>query len=589
MLTHFRHKPPLVTGDWRRDGPVWQKQISDYWLSLEQKGALAIQPQDISHLPIFQVDDYIADSHADDTIGITAAAAALVARGGGILSFGAGKTYTVLTSVVTRIMDLRYVTGHTTILGNGATIVSAQVDTSSTAILIDVTENGGGLHVTGLNFTGGNTTLRAAGEQFLIGANGVKNVCVENCKITNCQTGINYYGQIYANANKNLIFRNNICTRVYYPLVCYQTDNIYAEFQSINGGRSVFLGAPVNNFDISVDSQHGGPFSDIEIIVYADSALTVAQNTISNGRINYFTAGRYSGSGDQQSQEGLVHFILLQLDADSSSGHFRDINVHICADANATDQPSNAVMFSRYGSSATLTGDGTSRTHTIRNLSFSGALLNWNNATGSGVVLFPVTSINGTAMNWTSDLIENISVVGLHINGAPPTYSVYASGQGAVSGKRFLSFDRYQGGAPTLANHTSAWIEGVPIATTPGVSFNGGTTDLTYTTQTGSAVVRDGVVTERGVIVINSNGTSSGAARITGLRHAVRNSNDSVGAASIAVDGVTYTGTIQGVLEVGAAAIVLQNVTEAGSTANLDETNIGDGDTLYYTAVYRAF
>ncbi len=42
MLTRLRLAPFQPSGDWQRDGPLLVKWLSDYWLSLEQKNALAI-------------------------------------------------------------------------------------------------------------------------------------------------------------------------------------------------------------------------------------------------------------------------------------------------------------------------------------------------------------------------------------------------------------------------------------------------------------------------------------------------------------------------------------------------------------------
>lgn len=48
MLTRKRITLPVLSGDWRVDGPNVLKAISDYLLSLEQKGALAITEAEIS-------------------------------------------------------------------------------------------------------------------------------------------------------------------------------------------------------------------------------------------------------------------------------------------------------------------------------------------------------------------------------------------------------------------------------------------------------------------------------------------------------------------------------------------------------------
>jgi hypothetical protein len=513
----------------------------------------------------------VGNGIADDSAAIRAAVAEIVARGGGELWFTPGKTYKVWAADTDRLMDFRGATG-IRVRGNGATIVSALVNSVAAAYCVDITSVIG-FSVDGLNFTGGNTTLVPTGEQFIIGGNGTTNVEVKNLKVKNTQVGMNY--GTGATDNNGLRLSNVIFERVYYPTNIYQTSNIKADYQAINCGRSIVLAAPIYNAEYSIDSQHGGPYSDIIISGYADSTKVAAYNTLANIRINYRTSGRFLGAGNQNTAaEGIVYIAFQQLNGSSAAMNMRDIAINIEAVA-TSDKPSNALTIVRYKHDGT--GDGTNRGHTLRNLKISGVLKDWNNSQSNGLVLFSTETIGGTAMNWTGDTLENISLENLRIHGAPPTDAIYINGQGAVSGAPFVQFRNEQhDGAITIVNATDKWIQGLRRTATPTLTFGGGSTGMTYSVQTIQYAVSDGRCRGNIVVTLTAKGASTGAAVIGGLPHTVRNNNDSYTPIIFRVVSLTFTKHLQGYCDVNTKTVVLE---DAG-VGNMTDANFANATSL---------
>jgi hypothetical protein len=125
-------------------------------------------------------------------------------------------------------------------------------------------------------------------------------------------------------------------------------------------------------------------------------------------------------------------------------------------------------------------------------------------------------------------------------------------------------------------------------AITPGISFGGGTTGITYSLQTGSRSYVGGWVIVSGIIELSSKGISTGDALITGLPVAARNNNDSFAAASLRLVNVSFTGQYAGVVNINTTTITLRQSTEAGVASALTDANFANNSQIVFQATYRA-
>lgn len=121
-----------------------------------------------------------------------------------------------------------------------------------------------------------------------------------------------------------------------------------------------------------------------------------------------------------------------------------------------------------------------------------------------------------------------------------------------------------------------------------GISFGGGTTGITYGAATEASATKIGNrVRGSGIITLTAKGSSTGAAKITGLPWTVRNDNDSQSAPSFYIVNITFTGQMQGFVDINATTITLAQSTEAGVASNLTDTNFANNSQITVAFDYR--
>jgi hypothetical protein len=124
---------------------------------------------------------------------------------------------------------------------------------------------------------------------------------------------------------------------------------------------------------------------------------------------------------------------------------------------------------------------------------------------------------------------------------------------------------------------------------TPGISFGGGTTGITYTTQVGHYTKVGNTVMVWGRVTLSSNGSSTGSARITGLPFATANISNLYPVATIGyyVNLLFITGALYAYSDPNVSTINLTKDNAAGGTTPLTEANFGDTADLIFSMTYR--
>lgn len=137
--------------------------------------------------------------------------------------------------------------------------------------------------------------------------------------------------------------------------------------------------------------------------------------------------------------------------------------------------------------------------------------------------------------------------------------------------------------ASTDANTLDDYEEGT---FTPGISFGGGTTGITYSTQTGVYTKVGNVVTFAHVIRLTSKGSSTGTALGTGLPFSAAASPDNVPCSQIAnLMAVTATTTLQGGTIASATTIAMNRFT-AGAAAVLTDADFNNNTVIRTAGSY---
>jgi len=120
------------------------------------------------------------------------------------------------------------------------------------------------------------------------------------------------------------------------------------------------------------------------------------------------------------------------------------------------------------------------------------------------------------------------------------------------------------------ANTLDDYEEG---AWTPGVSFGGGVTGITYTSTTGLYTKIGNRAFCTGYINLSSKGTDVGNALITGLPFTCKSADAAGAVPSFRFDDITFANVFQGMVTINTTTIQLTEITEAGALTTLTNAN----------------
>lgn len=118
---------------------------------------------------------------------------------------------------------------------------------------------------------------------------------------------------------------------------------------------------------------------------------------------------------------------------------------------------------------------------------------------------------------------------------------------------------------------------------TPSITVNGSSTGITYTVQSGIYVKIGNMVMVTGNLTINSNGSGTGnVALVVPFSATTYRAVGTFGNLA----GVTFSGQINAYIYPGESVFNLQQTAENGTLSNLTDTNVPDGSSFTFTAVY---
>lgn len=111
---------------------------------------------------------------------------------------------------------------------------------------------------------------------------------------------------------------------------------------------------------------------------------------------------------------------------------------------------------------------------------------------------------------------------------------------------------------------------------TPVLKFGAGTTGITYSVQNGYYRKIGGFVSCRAFISLTSKGSSTGTATLTGLPFTSINQTNGTAPASTWFQNITYTGSLYAYVPQNDTVINIQQMTEAGTLTNKDDTSFSN-------------
>lgn len=191
-------------------------------------------------------------------------------------------------------------------------------------------------------------------------------------------------------------------------------------------------------------------------------------------------------------------------------------------------------------------------------------------------------SANNTGYAVSGAKVLDISSAGLGVVGTLSATTGAAVG-GATAGTGGIAFPAV---AVTVAdvNTLDDYQEGT---WTPGISFGGGTTGITYSIQAGTyTVIGDRVFCTCQMIMTNK-GSSTGAAKIAGLPFTVFNSNGAFSPAALRFANITFADFPMGYCDANSVTVILEETTNAGTTTSLTDVDFSNTSQVMASFNYK--
>jgi len=121
---------------------------------------------------------------------------------------------------------------------------------------------------------------------------------------------------------------------------------------------------------------------------------------------------------------------------------------------------------------------------------------------------------------------------------------------------------------------------------TIGLTFGGASVGITTSSNTGRYTKVGRQVSITGYIVLTNKGTSVGAAAITGLPFTIAGSPEAYSGASLRLNGVSYTGVVQALVNAGATNFNLEQLSTLGAVTDITNSNFSNGTSIMFNFTY---
>jgi hypothetical protein len=368
----------------------------------------------------------VGDNTTDDTTALQALATYINAKGSGRVEFRPGAAYWALPTGGT---SRGYLLGFQNVKGltlnfNGALIHVGDCRLSQSCIGLNACSL---VRITNARFESDYKVLiHTAGIDWIEATWGSHDIVIDNM---DCQYGVSGFtargvslsAGLDSDRVRNVRISNFNTFGTYYPLHLQMAgDNIVANIRTRNSGRA-FFAYNIRNFDVSIDDEHGGPFSPVLLKVYGS---TDWYSRLENGRVHYSSRGRYAGSGNQGTDEALVSMDFQLNTTNPAACKIQDIAVSFDVEASSADKMQSLFIVRKYDS-AGAADTTASRGHELINLTLRGTGRSLQSLLSDAVRLF-----TRSPDNWTGEYVAGVWIDGMSLGMTAGQVAVAFNGVG---------------------------------------------------------------------------------------------------------------------------------------------------------------
>jgi hypothetical protein len=179
--------------------------------------------------------------------------------------------------------------------------------------------------------------------------------------------------------------------------------------------------------------------------------------------------------------------------------------------------------------------------------------------------------------------IGGIAQTGVDFNAQHTTSSIISFSTNSVERARITENGVTFNGDTAAANALDDYEEGT---WTLGVSFDNAAAGVTYSLNSGTYTKIGRKVTVNGIVILTSKGSSTGAARVTGLPFAIATGDAFTSAVTLHQENISFANQLQGYGLVSTTTIDLRETTEAGVNTAITNAEFADNSRIIISFTY---